>query len=579
LSLALPHRRSVGLAQTAKRFGAVAGRTRLAYQSAGSTNKQVMAQTRHTFMDDVKDGSFRIRWPNYRADPAADGEHLPGASATARGSILYWDRSGVLQLTRLYAHADGSDTASAADGGELDFVNPAINILRYTSALVRFWGNFGAGVIYSQYACDYLAGDIFQYGAAVTDLTGTTTAFSDTYQGTRDGYFPVSIEANTTRETVAIGSDSRDSALRDAPFDVLGHTGQIARLVGRRAAYHNLATPGGMAAEWADSTKSARRTAIARRSSRFFIGFGVNDTIANGRTGAQAMEDVQTVRTAVGVPAVVKTLDPWTIGGNVNLSANDTYRQAFNALARSVPSGFLGVFDPAIVAETAGHIWVNATYCVAEGDGSLIHESNAGNVALIAGCGFDYAASGLPTSDPAELATEYPSGGLYTSYMLLDGWSGQQAAHTPWSMLSPNFASPAATLKEDGSTNSHDSYKQLTLALASTTKTFTFYAKRGVGSRNIMLMVQRSDTFTDGRLAVNLGTGAEIYSSGGTGFTVGARTITAVGSWWKIALTLTMAAGMAANPYLYFRMADASGNDNYAGDGASTVAVWGLDVR
>jgi lysophospholipase L1-like esterase len=541
-------------------FFPVANRTFVPNESGGSSNTDILSYTPHFLMDNVN-GTIRVRWANWRATTGlgANGgaaEVGSGGTLSAMANITYYDHNlGQFVTTPLLDRSTGLTSLSAADGEEIDsYAN--INAQAGDYIWIKIAGVFAGptGMVYSQKEADINNGELFQFGSSwlngSTDLASMlATTPTNSYAAGLSHFGPISIRSQTSISSYALAGDSRSSGLFDVPNDQYGNIGTAVRLFGKRVPLVNVAVPGDTAQDFAISSQSSRRQALLQEanSTKVFIALGTNDVIFLGRTASDTLADINVIGAAIGKTVIPMTLDPATDVSNTSIArpAAETQRKAFNGAVRA-SSQYL---DPAIVLEAAGQtgFWASASY---EGDGT--HETNTGNQYYA-----DHpAANELTIINNAPVVAagfSYSTGTAYQSLGFTDSWGTLQATLATANLYSPEHKKTAALITEDNSTNSHGAYKQPSLTLANTTRIATIFAKRVTGSRNLFLQIQRSDTFTDGRAAVNLGTGGLIYSSGSSGITVNSTTITQVGDYWKVVLSLTFSSGVASNPYVLIR--------------------------
>ena len=144
----------------------------------------------------------------------------------------------------------------------------------------------------------------------------------------------------------------------------------------------------------------------------------------------------------------------------------------------------------------------------------------------------------------------------------------------------PDGSSTAITLSENSATD-YRLYDQA-LSLGADTYTLTVYAKRGSGTR--YLYVRLYSAFQNwSNLVFDLAGGAVTTANGGaTSFSGVSGTQVLVGSYYKITATFT---AVALNG-LFFGMTTSSpvfstsyGVDSYAGDGSSSIVLWGPQLN
>lgn len=136
-----------------------------------------------------------------------------------------------------------------------------------------------------------------------------------------------------------------------------------------------------------------------------------------------------------------------------------------------------------------------------------------------------------------------------------------------------NFTDDADKVIEDTSNNTHTIEQSITNFTSGVTYRFSCYVKSGERSRGV---IQMSSTAFAANPAIefNLGTG----TIPGTGGGAANYTITSVGnSWYR--LSFEKAAGADGTGIFRLFLYDNSGNSSYAGDGASGIYLWGVQVH
>lgn len=548
----------------------------------GAGNKAVGGTCHFVIYDDVADGSFEIRfW--HGAASAGQGEWNTGGTMTVACSLIWIDAAGSLQITTL--NGAGS-VPSAAPFGETIHRHPGIRPKIGSHAWLNYKATFANSGYYSHGRADYAQGEALQYGASVPDYVGATTPYGNSWSGGGDFWGPCFVGwsgGNLSRPCFAISGDSNHSGLyaagtqSDVPDTLQGGIGSVARLLTPNMAGIDISIPGATASEMSDPTKTIHRDRLIKgRSNVLFAPLGTNDVIFQGATEATLNANLNTYASRLGIARVfLPTIPPVVTSAASNTvrdAARDPARRSRNASLRALGN----VLDIAIGVESLGS---PGTLQVLGDTIDGTHFNATGNKRAAAGAGFNVATK-IPGAAPVDAGFQYAAGPIYQSLRLDDGWAGQQAALTDRVLYSPEHKLTAATIREDGAAGaSHGAFKQLTMALAGTTKTFTFFVKRAAGARNLFFQIQRTDTWGDARSVINLGTGTVIYNNAHAGFTVNNVTITGYDDYLKVAMSVSFAAGVAANPYVFFKLADAAGTDGYNGDGTSSIAVWGLDVR
>jgi hypothetical protein len=169
---------------------------------------------------------------------------------------------------------------------------------------------------------------------------------------------------------------------------------------------------------------------------------------------------------------------------------------------------------------------------------------------------------------------------LYQSLALTDTWATTNAALVTNNVVAPVCTTTAALLTENSATGVHNVGKSPSVTITTGAHTLTAYAKRVTGSRNLDMNAQDS-TFSSGIGAqFNLGTCA-VNSSFSFGSRFSSVTVTATsvsGGWCKLQAVITYASS-DTGIYIPFDMLNSTFTSSYAGDGASSIALWGVDFR
>lgn len=333
------------------------------------------AETQHVLFVSVN-GQIKVRWPNWSSD--AGGETAPGAAATGTAQITYTDRTTGLPVVVNMLDETGGTTALTAPDGDYFKAVATIDALAGTRIFPRIRANFPNGIFYSQFKSDLVNGDRYEFGTSAPSALATapTQTFADTWYG------PCAILGMSNTPVAGIVGDSREDGLYDVPNTSRGDGGTYSRLFGEAGVpYVNVGSRGDKAQLWAPNTSNARRRALLTSGGVTFIalGNGTNDLIA-GRTTAQVDTDNTTTVANLGLPAIWKTLDPFTGADYTTPSGSgNANRIAYNTLVRARPV----YFDPAGVLESVPSPggWGNPyAPAAAVGDApNLLHEANAGN--------------------------------------------------------------------------------------------------------------------------------------------------------------------------------------------------------
>jgi hypothetical protein len=144
----------------------------------------------------------------------------------------------------------------------------------------------------------------------------------------------------------------------------------------------------------------------------------------------------------------------------------------------------------------------------------------------------------------------------------------------------PDGTLTADVLTEDTSTGNHRASQVPTLA-ANTTSTFSIYAKRLSGSRNLSIQMVGSGGSDSFIIYFNLGSGVVgSTSTTGTGSIAASAMVPAGNGWFRCSVTgihsTTVALGVG---YVSMASATTVGSDSFTGDGASGILVWGAQLE
>lgn len=183
--------------------------------------------------------------------------------------------------------------------------------------------------------------------------------------------------------------------------------------------------------------------------------------------------------------------------------------------------------------------------------------------------------SSIPTIAPVVYAAS-------PTYQILDfaGYSTERSTLATNNKQGPSYQTTAALVTEDTTTaNGHDIIKNAIFSTTAKTYVATVYVKRVTGSRNFQLVffdtgfgssvVAKADLSNNSLLTAATVTGSSFSAPSAT-------VSTGPLGYAKIVLTFTAVSGQS----LWASLGLLSGsNSSYDGDGTSSVAMWGLDVR
>ena len=153
------------------------------------------------------------------------------------------------------------------------------------------------------------------------------------------------------------------------------------------------------------------------------------------------------------------------------------------------------------------------------------------------------------------------------------GWTPSHASVTSDATTAPDGTTTADSITEDSATSEH--WLQSTTVgtvTANSVCTASCYAKQSVGSRKLLLLLSDNETGNAyGLLDLSNGN-ASTLTADGEWTSVSASSETLANGWYRLILTGTLGA-TRDNLRLYVALSD--GTTSYAGNGTSTIHVWG----
>lgn len=547
----------------------------------GSAGKQVGGHCHFPIMVDMLDGSHEVRFWHGGAS-AGQGEWNTGGTMKVSCSLLWIDSAGALQIT---TYNDIKDTAQGFE--ETIHRHPAIRPKLGSHALLTYFAEFTNSGYYSHARADYAQGEALRYATSgLPNYVGTNSIYSDTYNGAGDFWGPSFFGwsgGDLSIPTGVVGGDSNHSGVlvgsrSDVPDTLDGAIGSVARILLPFMPLIDISVPGGRASEMSDASKMIYRDRIGgKKRGRVLIpAVGTNDVIFNSDSEATLDSNVNAYASRQGFDLVLLPTIPPVVtsqaSNTVYNAGRDPVRRARNATLR----GRSNVMDIALGTESAG---TPGTLQVLGDTIDGTHFNAQGNKRAATGAGFNVPAK-VPGAVAINVGFQYPAGALYQSLRFNAGWTGQQATLTLDQAYSPEHKRTAALVKEDAATNNHAIFSQQTVALASTTKKVTAFIKRSAGSRNAKIQIQQNGgSYQSSAAVINLSTGALIFKEDTAGTVSGYTSVLTEDGFWKVEFSIAFGAGHPASSFFYVKMADAAGNDNYAGDNTSSIAVWGFDIR
>ncbi|MCS6297178.1 MAG: SGNH/GDSL hydrolase family protein [Nitrospira sp.] len=300
-----------------------------------STNRQAMSRTGRFARTDIT--SLQLVLANWYIPLTTWAETGSGSTATVTASIEY-PASTFTQV--LFG---GSPSGSISNLASLVSDAVAVSIPNGAKFWVRIYWTSTTGVLYcaQDVSGGSTIGDGFETGVSgITDKTmsGSVTA-SDNH------YSPVAVIGLTREPSVVIVGDSIAEGEGDTVGDATGDFGLVARSIGPRFAYTNLA-------RYADDTarflaSSTLRQALFPYASHLICQYGFNDFYNAGRTVATVYGNLSTIRgymTALGsekrayqttITPYTTTTDNWATLGNQTAVSGNANRVTFNNLVRT----------------------------------------------------------------------------------------------------------------------------------------------------------------------------------------------------------------------------------------------------
>jgi hypothetical protein len=177
------------------------------------------------------------------------------------------------------------------------------------------------------------------------------------------------------------------------------------------------------------------------------------------------------------------------------------------------------------------------------------------------------------------VAISPPSGGIYDSPTLA-GSGTANATLTTNAVLSPDCTIDAATVVETTATGVHQlnpNNTTISHTFSAASATFTIYANECVGTRNIQLLIFDPTLTYLAAVTVTPSTGGVVTAAATTFAGAAASSTETVesGGWTKITLTVSP---ITATGVAVYTNASNGTSTNYAGDGTSTLCMWGAGV-
>lgn len=173
----------------------------------------------------------------------------------------------------------------------------------------------------------------------------------------------------------------------------------------------------------------------------------------------------------------------------------------------------------------------------------------------------------------------YPAGQAYQSLSFADGWTAGNVTLTTNSDLSPDCTQNASRIVETSATGNHNLTKtNVPAVMGIGTHTFTVFIKNLTGTRTFEHKVFNFGFGSSVLVFVNPVTCTQFSAPAVTGsWTSPSVVFTVINGYCQVALTFTSSVAITqVNPVPSMAIGS---NDNYAGDGTSSLALWGYDLR
>lgn len=167
------------------------------------------------------------------------------------------------------------------------------------------------------------------------------------------------------------------------------------------------------------------------------------------------------------------------------------------------------------------------------------------------------------------------TGGIYDAPPWTS-WTGTAGTFTPNIALSPNCLISAATMTEDTSNAQHFALSAtITHAWVSATVTLNQYVRQTTGTRNASVALF-DQSFTNS-VNITFSPSCTVAGTNVTGWVLVSAAVTPItGGWCLVSLSVSGVTATAAS--IVTTMVNGA-STSYTGDGVSTMAVWGVDVR
>ena len=157
-------------------------------------------------------------------------------------------------------------------------------------------------------------------------------------------------------------------------------------------------------------------------------------------------------------------------------------------------------------------------------------------------------------------------------------WTKVRASISANTITAPNGTLTADTGIEDtSSSTTHNPLIQDATIVANGTYTASLYVRAKERSRGV-IDFSSTDSANFARGDFNLSTGTITASNAGTGSGASASISNVGGGWFRVSITGSIGSSLTTGRFV-LRMADASGNIAYTGDGTSGIYLWGAQLE
>lgn len=164
------------------------------------------------------------------------------------------------------------------------------------------------------------------------------------------------------------------------------------------------------------------------------------------------------------------------------------------------------------------------------------------------------------------------------------GWGTSGATIAATTLIGPDGSASAARVQESATTAQHFVTNSTSVSFTSgTSYTVSIFVRRSVGTRHFGIALPSAIFGATVSVAFDLGGGAYTIETAGTATTAGieAYAASASGATWYRVWVRSQATASASSALISYCISNSTtdGNPSYAGDGASSIALWGAQVE